>query len=149
MNEEQLVEEFSKRSITLASLQKRAVAFLVDEIIISFFLIFAFSDVFKDVTSSGGFVDMSILVPYAAAMKLIYQAFFVYMYGATPGKMLLKIKIIFTYSIDKPNFTFSFLRSVGRLFSESFFYIGFAWAFFNPKRQTWQDLVAKTLVVNA
>ncbi|NCD00327.1 MAG: RDD family protein, partial [Bacteroidia bacterium] len=33
--------------------------------------------------------------------------------------------------------------------SESIFYLGFVWAALNPKRETWHDRVANTLVVNA
>lgn len=150
MNEESLVNEFEKRSITLASIQKRAVAFFVDEIVISVFLFFAFGDVFGNITNEEELVSViASLTPYIILMKIIYQAFFVYMYGATPGKMLMKIKIIYTYSIDKPNLFNSILRALGRVVSESFFYIGFVWAYFNPKKQTWQDLAAKTLVINA
>ncbi|MDR3345709.1 MAG: hypothetical protein LBS73_00905 [Campylobacteraceae bacterium] len=40
-------------------------------------------------------------------------------------------------------------RSFLRLVSETFFYIGFLWALRDYKKQAWQDLGAKTLVVNA
>ncbi|MCF6173268.1 MAG: RDD family protein [Campylobacteraceae bacterium] len=79
----------------------------------------------------------------------MYQAFFVWAYGATPGKMLLKIRVISTVDLGNPNMIYSINRSLIRIVSESLFYIGFLWAFTNPKRETWHDKVAKTLVVNA
>jgi len=150
MNEEQLAEEFEKRSITLASIQKRAAAFFIDEVIISIFIIFAFGDMFKNVSTDTEIIAVFVeLTKYMVLLKIVYQTFFVWIYGATPGKMLMKIKIIFTYSINKPNFITSLLRAFGRVVSESVFCIGFIWAYFNPKRQTWQDVAAKTLVIDA
>lgn len=46
------------------------------------------------------------------------------------------------------NFSAALLRATVRILSEFLFYIGFVWALFDPYKQTWQDKVAKTLVVN-
>jgi uncharacterized RDD family membrane protein YckC len=43
----------------------------------------------------------------------------------------------------------SILRSIGRIFSEMFFYVGFLIGFFNDGKKTFHDLTGKTLVVNA
>jgi uncharacterized RDD family membrane protein YckC len=51
--------------------------------------------------------------------------------------------------MENPSIFYSASRAVVRLFSESVFYIGFIWAFLNPKRETWHDKFGKTLVVNA
>lgn len=150
MNEEQLAYEFEKRSITLAPIYKRAIAFFIDELVVSVFIFIAFMDTIRNTTNDEDLVMViTSLTPYIIIMKVVYQTFFVWLYGATPGKMLMKIKVIFTYTIDKPNLFSSFLRALGRMVSETFFYIGFIWAYLNPKRQTWQDLAAKTLVINA
>jgi uncharacterized RDD family membrane protein YckC len=153
MNEEQLAEEFEKRGITLASVQKRALAFFVDEIVVAIFSIFAFGSLLENITIDSTNEEIATvlgsLVMYVVLLKIVYQAFFIWMYGATPGKMFMKIKVIFISSIDKPSFFISLIRSSGRIVSEALFYVGFIWAYFNPKRQAWQDLVADTLVIDA
>ena len=86
------------------------------------------------------------LVPQTV-IRLIYHTFFIYYYGATLGKKALKIKCI-NQDKENPSFGASLSRALVRFFSEAVFYLGFAWAFFDPLRQTWHDKVAKTLVVN-
>lgn len=81
-------------------------------------------------------------------LKIIYQTLFVYMYGATLGKMVMKIKIIEIKTLQKPSLSASFNRAVFRIVSEMIFYLGFLWGVLNPTRQTWHDLTAKTLVIN-
>lgn len=150
MNEEQLASEFERQNITLASFPRRIAAYFIDDFIMGVFFFFAFYDLFVSAVTFNDMVMVAVTTQsYVVIMKMIYQTFFVWMYGATPGKMLMKIKIIYVYTVDKPSFFTALLRSSGRVISESLFYIGFIWALFNQKRETWQDLIAKTLVVNA
>ncbi len=85
---------------------------------------------------------------YVVLLKIIYQTFFVWQYGATPGKMFLKIQIIDRNIFEKPSFISALNRAVVRIFSEMFFYLGFIWAFLNPLKETWHDKLAKTLVID-
>ena len=62
--------------------------------------------------------------------------------------MILKIEVIEERDFQTPSFLVSLNRAIGRVISEMLFYLGFAWAFLDPKRQTWHDKLAKTLVVN-
>jgi uncharacterized RDD family membrane protein YckC len=87
--------------------------------------------------------------PYIVLMKVIYQAFFVWMYGATIGKIAMKIRIISTIDGQKPTMLSSFVRSNIRIISEAVFFVGFLWALKNFKKQTWEDIAAGTLVINA
>ena len=61
----------------------------------------------------------------------------------------MKIRVISTIDLDNPNILYSLNRALIRIVSESLFYIGFLWALTNPKRETWHDRVARTLVINA
>ena len=149
MNEE-IEELLHRENLTLASISKRSLAFFVDEMLLSFLLIFALWDSFVNagsteeiiiLTSSFGFEYMM--------MKVIYQAFFVMQYGATLGKLLMKIKIIEIKTLDNPNVLVSLNRAIFRVISEMMFYLGFLWGMLNPTRQAWHDLTAKTLVVDA
>ncbi|WP_103568271.1 RDD family protein, partial [Campylobacter concisus] len=82
-------------------------------------------------------------------LKVIYHTFFVWYYGASPGQMITKTMCINVEILDKPNLAQSLVRAIFRIVSEACFYLGFAWALSNPARQTWQDKIAKTVVINA
>ncbi|MDR0762428.1 MAG: RDD family protein [Campylobacteraceae bacterium] len=152
MTEKELVEKLESENITLASLYKRAAAHIIDDVIITFFVFFAFNDAFKTINMSS-FEEISALMyylsPYIILMKIAYQAFFVWMYGATAGKMAVKIRVISIINGQRPNILFSLIRANIRIISEAVFFIGFLWALNCFKRQTWEDIGAKTLVVNA
>ncbi|QKF64369.1 RDD family protein [Campylobacter corcagiensis] len=135
--------------IKLASIQKRSFAFLIDEILLSFLLVLAYS---AQITQVAGDKEALVLVmasmslPYMI-LKFLYHTLFIYTYGATLGKLAVKIRCV-NYQNQRPNFNSSLLRSVVRILSEAVFYIGFLWALFNPALQTWHDKLAKTLVVD-
>ena len=82
-------------------------------------------------------------------IKVIYQSYFIWYYGATLGKMAVKIRVIDFESFSKVTFAQSVLRSSARIISESLFYLGFFLAYYTKSRQTLHDKIAKTLVVNA
>ena len=70
-------------------------------------------------------------------------------FGATIGKIVVKIRVIDANDWGRISIFSSFLRAVGRIFSEMFFYIGFLIGFLNDGRKTFHDITGKTLVVNA
>ena len=149
MNEE--IEDLLQReNITLASIKKRAMAFFIDEMLLSFILIFALWDSFVNAESAEAIIALtnSFVLEYMM-MKIIYQAFFVMQYGATVGKIMMKIKVIELKTLDNPNVLVSLNRAIFRVISETIFYLGFLWGMLNPSRQAWHDLTAKTLVVDA
>ncbi len=143
------LEKIEREGLTLASLQARGWAFFIDEVIVSliFFIIF-WDFIFVLKTPEKIIEAINSLVGYLLLLKIIYQTFFVWYYAATPGKMILKIEVIEERDFQTPSFLVSLNRAIGRVISEMLFYLGFAWAFLDPKRQTWHDKLAKTLVVN-
>jgi uncharacterized RDD family membrane protein YckC len=88
------------------------------------------------------------LFVYIMSVKIIYQTIFVYMYGASLGKMAVKIRVIESEYLGLPTLMQSFIRAVMRIISEIIFYFGYVVAIFSPIRLTWQDRVATTLVVD-
>lgn len=149
MNEE-IENLLHREDMTLASIQKRAVAFVIDELLLSFLLILALSDSFTQAQTMEDIINLTntFILEYIA-MKIIYQAFFVMQYGATLGKLAMKIKVIEIKTLQYPNVITSLNRAAIRILSESFFYLGFLWGMFDPNRQTWHDKTARTLVINA
>jgi len=150
MTDEEIIGRFERENITLASIKKRAFAYTIDEILISvLFMIIYFGQIPKDASYIETINLLNGLFSYIILLKIIYQTFFVWAYGATPGKMLMKIRVISTIDLGNPNILYSLNRALIRIVSESLFYIGFLWALTNPKRETWHDKVARTLVVDA
>ena len=137
------------QEITLASTKKRAMAFFIDEMLLSLLLVIALWESFAGATTMQEMIDLTnnFVFEYMA-MKIIYQAFFVMQYGASIGKIVMKIKVLELKTLDKPNVISALNRAIFRVISEMLFYLGFLWGMLDPLRRTWHDNTAKTLVVN-
>jgi uncharacterized RDD family membrane protein YckC len=147
---EEIETGLHREGLTLASIKKRSLAFFIDEMLLSFLLIFALWDAFSSAQTTEAIINLtnSFVLEYMM-MKIIYQAFFVMQYGATLGKLAVKIRVIEIDTFSNPNVLVSLNRAIFRVISELIFYLGFLWGMLNPSRQAWHDLTAKTLVVNA
>lgn len=78
-----------------------------------------------------------------------YYTIFTALYGATPGKMALGLKVVRTDG-QPVDWLTAFMREVvGKTLSTLPLLLGYLWAFFHPKRQAWHDLIADTLVVRS
>ena len=82
------------------------------------------------------------------AVMLGYTVFFLGRFGATPGKMACKLKVIRS---DGSAITYG--RAVGRYFAEMLsgliLYIGYLMAAFDDQRRTLHDRIADTRVIQA
>lgn len=146
MNDNQLDTD----NLELASVMKRATAFVIDDIIVTLivFVIFweSISNNMDNLESM--LVGMNQFVFPILFLKFVYQAFFIWIYGATIGKIIVKIRVIDYNSFQRVNLLSSIFRSFARILSEMFFYIGFLFSLFNDGRQTFHDKIGRTLVVN-
>ena len=90
------------------------------------------------------FMPVVMLLQYA--IPAVYDTWFVGKYGATPGKMACKIKIVLA---DGTPVTYS--RALGRHFakwvSSLILMIGFLMAAFDDERRTLHDRICETRVV--
>ena len=149
MNEE-IENILHREEMRLASTSKRATAFFIDELLLSFVLVLALWESFaaaKDIQEMIELTNMFVLE--FLTIKIIYQTFFTMQYGASIGKLIMKIRIIEIATLQNPNVLSALNRAIFRVVSELIFYLGFLWAFFDPMRQAWHDKTAKTLVVDA
>ena len=145
------IESFLDReALQLASVNKRALALFIDALIITFILIIidypnysALETIEEAVMWSNDIFVVYLLVSFS------YQALFVFLYGATLGKMAMKIRVIALSSGDNPSLFEASNRSIVRLISELVFGLGFLWGFFDTNRQAWHDKSASTLVIDA
>jgi len=149
MNEE-IEEILHRENLKLASISKRSTAFFIDDMLLSILLVIAMWDSFSNATSME---EMIMLTNHVAleymAIKIFYQAFFTMKYGASVGKLLMKIRVIELKTLDNPNVLSSLNRAIFRVISEVFFYLGFVWGMMSPTKQTLHDKTARTIVVDA
>jgi len=139
-----------REDLTLADTKKRATAFFIDEMLLSFILVIALWDSFSSAQTMEEIISVSNLFALEyMTMKIFYQAFFTMKYGASVGKIVMKIRVIEIQTLDNPNVLSSLNRAIFRIVSEMFLYLGFLWGMLNPSKQTWHDKTAKTLVINA
>lgn len=149
MNEQEIIEKFEREDISLATFPKRLFAYLIDEVLVSFLFVMIYINSIESTQNVEDTINMiNGLVVYIMILKVIYQSFFVAMYGATVGKILMKIKVVSIKDLENPSYLFALSRASVRILSESAFYLGFLWALMNPKRETWHDKAGQSLVVN-
>lgn len=83
--------------------------------------------------------------------NIIYFGYFIYFIGSsgqTLGKMALKIKVVKEDTNLPPGYISALLREmVGKVISSVVFGIGYFWMLKDPKKQTWHDKIAKTIVI--
>lgn len=79
--------------------------------------------------------------------SMIYPVVFIYLYGATLGKMLLRIRVV-NVNYQKLTFIQVLKREIlGKLISGQLMSLGYIWAAIDDKKQTWHDKIAKTYVI--
>lgn len=139
-------------NLQLASMRSRALAYVIDDLLVTIIIIMIFwesiSALSHDMDAMTYLLKAELVTPLIF-LKVIYHTFFVWYYGATVGKIVVKIRVIDANEWGRVSMFSSFLRAVGRIFSEMFFYVGFLIGFFNDGRRTFHDFTGKTLVVNA
>jgi len=150
------VNESKINNYQISTIRKRTTAYFLDDMIVSLLLFVIFYNqlviIYQQIQNS---MDFTPLVAYLQEntlvfilLRIVYQTFFIWQNGMTPGKMIMKIRIIEMDSGQIPSFSVAFLRASIRIVSESIFYIGYIMAFFNPMVQTLHDKLAKTVVVD-
>jgi uncharacterized RDD family membrane protein YckC len=134
---------------SLASTDKRALALFLDELFLSIVLfVILFDKLSNASTPEEMILFINSFVLEFMVLKFIYQTFFIYKYGYTLGKMLVKIEVVDVNSLAQPDLKQAIIRSFFRLFSEMIMYLGYLWGIFDPQKQTWHDKLAKTIVIN-
>jgi uncharacterized RDD family membrane protein YckC len=126
--------------MVIASPWRRLVASLLDGLIVTAVLFLLVSLVGADIQEHVALA--ALLLPWT------YLVVFTALYGATPGKMLLGIRVAKSDGRPVDWLTALVRETLGKTLSSMFLYLGYLWAFFHPKRQTWHDLIANTLVVH-
>jgi uncharacterized RDD family membrane protein YckC len=131
----------------LAGRALRGIAFVVDALL---FVPLLFP-VSKAVAALGASPDLPNAVLWYPWLGLLlaavaYQAIFVAAVGATPGMLLAGIWVA-DASGESTDAKQALARAIVSLVSAGCFGLGYLWGLLDPKRRTWHDLVAGTIVV--
>ena len=84
----------------------------------------------------------------AIVAMIAFQTIFVALFGATPCKMVLKLRIVTVWDSRRPRFFEAFLRSLAWCFELCLLGIPWLAAFSNEKRRPFHDRVADTVVIS-
>lgn len=95
----------------------------------------------------GGLLNIFMQMVLTLSFAGIYVLPFWFKYGATPGKMIMGMKIVRQDSLEKP--------SKKRLLARFLCYplsimppgIGYMWVIFNKRKRSWHDLISGTMVI--
>jgi uncharacterized RDD family membrane protein YckC len=167
---------YEKLEIKYANIGLRFLSFIIDGIVLwciytIIFRIFFFNslpnpetyrnlieDIYTGKYNQQAFLDyLSLLFKTLICLSIyflisiFYKTFLVGKFGATLGKMITGIKIV-DENGNKISYGVAFIREV--LIKDIIYFIiffiswlGYLWALWDKKKQTWHDKIARTLVV--
>ena len=91
--------------------------------------------------------EVLLLYPVAGVAVLLgYKFLFLAAVGRTPGMLALGLAVTSSYG-DRISAAQAAVRTLVSWLSAAPFGLGYAWALFHPRRQTWHDLAAGTVVI--
>lgn len=132
----------------------RAGAKIIDWIILSSvsmllsFVVGAIGFAASEASPEIAFAIQMVLIALQTAIGVAYTVFFLGRFGATPGKMACKIKVV---RADGSPITYG--RAFGRYFAEmlsgAIFYIGYFMAAFDEEKRTLHDRICDTRVITS
>ena len=145
---ESISERLERENIRLASFDKRLFAFLIDKVIISALFFVIYYDAFKNAAGDMQAI-MAVTISFfgqLVLLEVLYHAFFVWRYGASLGKIVMKIMVLDGEILDFPSLPKALIRACVRIISEWCFYLGFIWMLGNAAKQSWHDKLSGTIV---
>lgn len=149
MNFEKIEEILAREEIQTAALWKRVVAHIIDDLLVGMVIIGLYWDKIAQNTGNPevvlDLISSSWLILYV--VRIVYHWLFVRYYGATIGKIVVKIKVIEIGLLDNPNTQQALVRSLFRALSEFLMYLPFLYLLTNSLRLGLHDRVANTIVV--
>lgn len=136
----------------LAGISTRTISLLIDVVVIFSITALVLSTGIYIATDDLTFethYSLNFIAAIFFLLIIVCSSYFVFLEGyggKTIGKMVMGIKVIADDggSIDIVK---AFTRWAFSFLSASFFFVGFLWALFDTKSQTWHDKIAGTLVV--
>lgn len=150
MNQEKIEEILAREEIQVAHLWKRVVAHFIDDLLISMVVIGMYWE--KIMQNAGdaeviiGMISNSWLILYV--LRIVYHWLFVRYFGATIGKIVVKVRVIELGLLDNPSSKQALVRSILRALSEFLMYLPFLYIVTNPLFRGLHDKASQTIVVD-
>lgn len=134
-----------------ASFGQRLVAMLIDGLvlfIVSLGLGFVFGLVFGISAGTDASASASTTSWLLSIVSWAYYVYFTANKGATPGKMVMNIRVQNMETGQNLTYIEAFLREVvGKFLSAIVLALGYFWMLWDDNKQTWHDKLAKSVVV--
>jgi uncharacterized RDD family membrane protein YckC len=97
--------------------------------------------------------DSSYFQPALGPFILVELAYFTYFHATTAGQSIgnriLGIRVLDAATGRSLPYARAFTRALVSSLSALAFFLGFLWMLWEPRKRTWQDIVADSLVVSA
>ncbi len=140
----------TKDQAQIVTARRRVGAFIIDDLVVSFLVISIFwsqLSSLSDIEEINQFLTENFFI--IISIRIFYHTLFVWQNGMTLGKYLLKMRVVLLSSGETPPLSSALMRAMLRVVSETFFYLGFLMAFFNPLAQTLHDKLSGCVVIDA
>jgi uncharacterized RDD family membrane protein YckC/DNA-directed RNA polymerase subunit RPC12/RpoP len=98
----------------------------------------------ETLVQKGWYIAILIIGEYG--LPVAFEIFFIGRYGATPGKMLMRIKVV-TPEGGRVSYGRATGRYFGKMLSGIILYIGFLMAFWDEEKRALHDRICKTRVI--
>ena len=131
-----------------ASFGRRLVALVVDVIILNLITLPLMLALYgtEYLTSGGTGNPLGVFLINWILPAAITLAFWLTL-AATPGKLLVGVRVVNAETGERLTFAQAALRYVGYIVSFVPLLVGYFWMLGNPRKQTWHDLLAKSVVI--
>ncbi|CAA6820534.1 MAG: RDD family protein [uncultured Sulfurovum sp.] len=149
--------------LPIASPQKRLLSFVIDDLVIVFFILAIFYTQLMEIAShlpdnltSEAITNFQLELNQFSAdnlfifitIKILYHTVTIWHNGMTIGKYVVKLQVVDLGTVQHPTFLKALGRAALRIVSEIVFYLGFLLAFFTPQKQTLHDKLSNCVVVD-
>lgn len=133
-----------------ASLGQRAIAIIVDSILVGIAIMAVSFIVLADALASGGATGSMILIPLVALLGTLYWFLLEGLWGVTLGKKLVGIKVVDEQG-NVPGLVKSLIRNLLRIIDQlpTLYIIGIILIYTNDDNQRLGDMLADTYVVRS
>lgn len=149
MNEQSLSSDELPEQVEYAGFWARCGATLVDTVILLLITMPLTMVIYGNSMWASG--TKQILGGWDIVINWVFPAIAVVLFwhfkGATPGKMIVTMKVVDQKTGLKPSFTQSIIRYFSYFVSIIPLFLGFFWIAVDKKKQGWHDKLAGTVVV--
>jgi uncharacterized RDD family membrane protein YckC len=136
------------RSLDYAGFWQRALAFLIDWLIVVVIampvIVVAFGADYFSLDPLRRSWDLLIAFIVGVAIVVFWR-----LYGATPGKIAVALKIVDAETGKPPSTGRLVVRLLCYLLSALPLYLGFIWVAIDRRKQGWHDKIAGTVVIHS